>query len=77
MTHNIKQITGEDSITARGLYKDPIEFHATCKLNLLTNYIPPVNGSAPNKARFSVIYYDQIFKDDPKEGEQKKDNEFI
>lgn len=41
----IKMISGNDSITARGLYKDPMTFIPICKLILCTNYKPDFNAN--------------------------------
>ena len=36
----LKQISGDDEISCRGLYKDQISFKSCGKLNFLTNYVP-------------------------------------
>jgi phage/plasmid-associated DNA primase len=36
----LKQISGDDEISCRGLYKDQITFKSSGKLNFLTNYVP-------------------------------------
>jgi putative DNA primase/helicase len=41
----IKQMSGTDTITARFLYKEPIEFRPTFKLWLATNHRPTITGS--------------------------------
>jgi putative DNA primase/helicase len=41
----IKQCTGEDMITARRLYCEPISFYPKFKLWLFTNHIPEVTGT--------------------------------
>lgn len=40
----IKDLTGEDTITARALYKSPIEFVPQLKLWVYSNYKPTVHG---------------------------------
>lgn len=40
----IKQITGGDTINARQLYKEPIEFLPTHKLQVFTNFQPQIKG---------------------------------
>lgn len=41
----IKQITGGDKLTARGLYQDEFEFYPTHKLWLATNHLPMIRGN--------------------------------
>ena len=41
----IKMISGNDSITARGLYKEPMTFVPMCKLILCTNFKPDFNAN--------------------------------
>jgi putative DNA primase/helicase len=41
----VKQLTGGDPITARGLYKEAIQFDPTFKLWLMTNYLPEITGT--------------------------------
>ena len=41
----VKQMTGEDTITARELYKTPFEFKPKFKLMLSTNYRPKIRGT--------------------------------
>jgi putative DNA primase/helicase len=41
----IKMISGNDPITARGLYKDPMTFIPMCKLILCTNFKPDFNAN--------------------------------
>ena len=69
----IKGISGEDEISARGLYKDPITFQAKCKLILLTNYVPPMDAEKATKDRLRYIFFDQDFQDNPKEGQKIRD----
>lgn len=41
----VKQLTGEDTVTARPLYKESFEFKPKAKLFLSTNYLPKISGS--------------------------------
>jgi putative DNA primase/helicase len=41
----IKMISGNDSITARGLYREPMTFTPLCKLILCTNFKPDFNAN--------------------------------
>jgi putative DNA primase/helicase len=38
----VKQLTGQDIVTARGLYKDPFEFRPKAKFLLSTNILPKI-----------------------------------
>jgi len=58
----LKAVTGDDIIRARGLYSDPIEFRALCKLFLHTNFIPQLRSA--DKAfekRLRVIPFEAVF----------------
>lgn len=41
----VKQITGQDTLTARELHKSPFEFKPKFKMIFSTNYLPKVRGS--------------------------------
>lgn len=58
----LKQISGEDLVKARDLYKGPIEFHADVKLCLLSNFIPPLTAEKAVKDRVRYIFLDQDFR---------------
>ena len=72
----LKQISGEDTITARQLYSSPIEFRPYCKLHLLTNFTPGMNEERAIVDRLQYVFMDSRFSDNPKKGEFKKDTEF-
>ena len=74
---NLKKISGEDKIYARGLFRDPVEFYSPVKLVLLTNYTPPLSAEKAIKDRLRYIFYDQNFQESPSAGEFKKDPEFV
>lgn len=74
---NLKQVSGEDKIYARGLYRDPVDFYSTIKLVLLTNYTPPLSAEKAIKDRLRYIFFDQKFSSDPKKGEKKIDFDFV
>ena len=40
----VKQLTGQDKLTARQLYGAPFEFVPQCKFMLQTNYLPKIRG---------------------------------
>ena len=69
----IKMISGNDSITARGLYKNPVTFTPICKLVLCTNHKPEFNGEdKANTDRVRFIPFNARFIDNP-----TKPNEYI
>lgn len=72
----IKQISGEDEMNGNPKYKKTVQFVPKCKLVLLSNYIPRIDGSKASIDRFRVVFFDQIFSENPKEGEQKVDHQF-
>jgi P4 family phage/plasmid primase-like protien len=73
----IKRISGEDPIKCRKLYHDFMEFKTDVKLCMGTNYVPPLTAEKAIKDRLRYIFFDTCFSDNPKEGEIKKDNEFV
>ncbi len=73
----LKGISGEDPISARGLYRDPITFDAKCKLVMLTNYVPPLDAEKAIKDRLVYLFFDAEFSDDPKAGQVRNDRAFV
>jgi putative DNA primase/helicase len=57
----IKELTGNETVTARGLYKDPITFRQTWKLWMVSNYDPKAAGDDTGiwrrvyKIKFSAV----------------------
>lgn len=75
---NIKQMTGKDTMTARGLYKDPINFKPVAKPIMMTNHKPIFNvDDTAILDRIKYIPFNARFVDDPKKGQFKKDVDFI
>jgi len=69
----IKMISGNDSITARGLYKDPVTFIPQCKLMLCTNFKPDFNANdRANVDRVRLVPFNARFVDNP-----TKSNEYV
>jgi P4 family phage/plasmid primase-like protien len=64
----LKELTGGDKITARGLHKEPIDFKPQFKLALLCNEIPkvPPNDSGTWR-RMEVIEFKSHFVENPKD----------
>jgi putative DNA primase/helicase len=62
----IKMISGNDPITARGLYKDPMTFVPMCKLILCTNFKPDFNANdKANVDRVRLIPLNARFVENP------------
>ena len=56
----MKQITGQDTLTARMLYKEPFEFKPICVPVIVTNFLPVVDGSDyAMERRVCVITFDK------------------
>lgn len=72
----MKNYTGGDKITARGLFKEPVEFKPQFKIVLLCNdlpTVPPYDGGVWR--RLEVVEFVSKFVDNPQEeGEFKKDD---
>lgn len=59
----VKQITGDEPITARLLYREFITFQPTFKLFLATNQLPQVSGNDPAMwRRIRTIPFDRVFQ---------------
>jgi hypothetical protein len=69
----LKMVSGKDEINARALFRAPLTFFPVCKMNLLTNYKPDLNGDKANIQRIRYIFLDSSFVDKP---DPKKPNEF-
>jgi P4 family phage/plasmid primase-like protien len=64
----LKEFSGGDKITARGLHKDPIEFKPQFKLSLLCNDIPEVPAHDTGiSRRLEIIEFKSKFTEHPKE----------
>ena len=69
----IKMISGNDPITARGLYKDPMTFVPMCKLILCTNFKPDFNANdKANVDRVRLVPLNARFVESP-----TKANEYL
>lgn len=69
----VKQFTGEDKITARRLYCEPITFLPKFKLWLFTNHIPEVTGTDKGIwRRLKLIPFDANITDDKKDPDLKR-----
>jgi phage/plasmid-associated DNA primase len=66
----LKMISGKDAVNARALFRAPLTFYPCCKLTLLTNYKPDLNGDKLIKER---TFFKSAFVDNPN---PKRSNEF-
>jgi P4 family phage/plasmid primase-like protien len=73
----LKNISGEDPIRCRALYKDQIEFLSQGKLVLASNYVPPLTSEQAIKDRSIIIFFDSRFTDKPTKDEILKDCDFV
>lgn len=65
----IKQLTGTDQISARGLYKDPVTFQPQALIFMATNHLPQVRGTDDGIwRRVKVIEWAESFR-----GRENKD----
>jgi P4 family phage/plasmid primase-like protien len=58
----IKKITGEDSMTARGLRQEPVDFKSKCKLAMMSNHIFSISGEYSFKRRLKIIPFNKQFQ---------------
>lgn len=72
----LKQISGDDEIACRGLYKDQITFKSCGKLNFLTNYVPRLSSEDALKNRTRLICFGQEFVESPTGSQKRKDTQF-
>jgi putative DNA primase/helicase len=73
----LKQISGDDEISCRALYKDQITFNSIGKLIFASNYIPPLSNEDAVRQRNRVIYFEEEFVDNPLGKQKKKDSHFV
>jgi len=76
----LKMVSGKDKINARSLFRAPLTFYPCCKLTLLTNYKPELNGDKSIIQRIRYLFFKSSFVDEPDKrrvDEFKKDDDFI
>ena len=72
---NLKNFSGNDFITCRGLHKEPITFKANFILNICCNDIPKLsNVDKGIIRRLRIINYPNLFVNNPKNENEKKVN---
>ncbi len=70
----LKMVSGKDEINARALFRAPLTFYPVCKLSLLTNYKPDLNGDKSIIERIIYIFLDSSFVPNP---DKNRANEFM
>lgn len=76
----MKEMTGNDEINARGLYKDTFEYVPQYAIVVVTNFEPEIDGSDEGFARrLRYIQFRSVFRDVPdvSKGEQKTDKSIV
>ncbi len=75
----VKQTSGEDWLTGRPLYCKQVSFKPFVKLNLLTNYAPPLDAQKAIVERLNYTFMDASFTEKPdknQKNEFEKDDKF-
>ena len=71
----LKEMTGNDTMTCRGLYKDQMEFKPQFSVFLTCNYVPEVNSNDEGTwRRIRLIEFTSRFSENP---DASKPNEFL
>ena len=74
----LKEVSGEDEINARPLFRSPLTFRALCKLVMATNYKPHLEGDKSIKRRLIYLFLDSNFTEHVKNANDFLiDDEFI
>ena len=74
----VKEITGNDKIAPRALYKDPIEFIPQHKPIILCNTLPKISASdGGTQRRIVVVPFETKFVSEPKEDDEYLKDDLI
>ena len=69
----LKQISGEDKLSGRHIYKQTVNFYPYVKLHMLTNYTPPLDSQ---QAIVDRLRYTKYCEEPVKDNEHKIDVDF-
>ena len=73
----MKELTGGDKITARGLYKDAVTFTPQFKLVMMTNNLFDIKSNDDGTwRRIRICEFLSLFTEDPVEGDKEKPYQF-
>jgi len=73
----MKELTGGDKITARGLYKDAVTFVPQFKLVMMTNNLFDIKSNDDGTwRRIRICEFLSLFTEDPVEGDKEKPYQF-
>jgi P4 family phage/plasmid primase-like protien len=74
----LKNLSGDDDITARGLFKDPVTFKPKVSPLILTNNKPTFDiNSDAIKRRIKLINFDTKFVENPTKPNEQKINKYL
>ena len=77
---SVKNLSGEETVIARNLNQNPVEFKLSVKINFLTNFVPPTDAEKAMVRRLHYLFFNSNFSDNPdlkNKRSFKKDQEFI
>lgn len=72
----LKQVSGDDELSCRGLYKDQITFKSCGKLIFATNYVPRLSKEDAVFNRTRMANFNQEFVEHPTGTQKHKDTQF-
>jgi phage/plasmid-associated DNA primase len=60
---SVKNLSGEETVIARNLNQNPVEYKLSIKLNFLTNFVPPTEAEKAMVRRLHYLFFTSIFSD--------------